>query len=133
MIPDVHNPDAMSRVVDFLLYGTEALLYHPQPGMVGGDAAGIEGRVSDYIEIWALIMNKWSEFQMVRATVRVEGGNPCHTCCDYWRSEHPDASDQELTKYVVEQWREIADRLGVPVSLETYQQHVAEYRDERGW
>lgn len=102
------------EIVALLAYRIGLLYYH-RPLMYGGSGNGVEIVLHDYHEIWAEVVERVDEFRETWWKVGQEEDCGAMGFSTRYERGHPDASQEEIAKYVCAQWRKISDRLGVPI------------------
>ena len=105
---------SIEEVIEHLAYRI-GLIYHHGASFYGGDARGVDLVLQDYHEVWAEIAGRFDEFRDVWWKVGEEDSCGANNFSGCYLAKHPDADNEEVTEYVVRQWRKVSDRLGVPI------------------
>jgi hypothetical protein len=116
---------SIDEVVEYLAYRTGPM-YHHGASFYGGDAKGVDLVLHDYHEIWAEIVGRFDEFRDVWWKVGDEDSCGANNFSGCYLAKHPDAPNEEVTEYVVQQWKKVSDRLGVPIRHEEIQRELEE-------
>jgi hypothetical protein len=90
-------------------------IYHHRPLMYGGTGAGVDQLLLTYHEVWAEAVDRHEEFMSVSGKVMQEEECGAASFSMRYAMNNPGASENEIALYVVDQWRKVSDRLGVPV------------------
>ena len=113
--------NSIDDVIEYLAYRI-GLIYYENAYAYGGYADGVNTLLQTYHEVWAEIVGRYDELRECCSRLWEEdecGANHFPGCY-----LHPDAPDEEVTEYVVQQWRKVSDRLGVPIRHEELQQEL---------
>jgi hypothetical protein len=90
-------------------------IYRHRPLMYGGTAKGVDLLGYTYHELWAEIVERQKDNRDIQDQVSLEEDCNGSGFAGRYRRDHADASDEETVQYVIEHWRTISDRLGVPI------------------
>lgn len=104
-------------------------LYYYRPLAYGGSADGVEVLLFTYHEVWSEIVGRYDEFRNTYWQVLAEQGCGAANFPHYYVMNHPGASQEEITAYVVQHWRTISDRLGVPIQHAELAAEFASHRE----
>lgn len=114
------------QIIDLIAWRI-GLLYHDNPHLYGGTPEGVEHLILLYHDLWAEIV-EWQEgYRDVMLQVYSDEG-----CCGFAGSysfEHPEATRDEITNYVLKHWRKISDRCGVPIPHEAIIEDLRKSRE----
>ena len=103
--------------------------------MYGGSAEGVDLCFFNYLELWAFATDKTKWFDDARDK-RYADAN-CHAMgfAGAYFHYHPGASDKAATKFVVRQWLNVAESIGVPIPWKEIDQDLEDLRDyiDRWW
>ncbi|MFO0896614.1 MAG: hypothetical protein U0836_04205 [Pirellulales bacterium] len=116
---------SIDEVIEHLAYRI-ALIYYDNPFSYGGYAEGVDNLLCTYHQVWAEIVGRFDEFRDVRWKVGEEDSCGANNFSGCYLQQHPDADNEAVTEYVVQQWRKVSDRLGVPIRHEEIQQELEE-------
>ena len=100
--------------------------------MYGGTAAGVDLLLLTLHQVWAAIVERSQELGDTEHQVHEEEHCGVANFSTRYRMNHPEASDEEVARYVVKCWRVVSDRLGVPIDHNKLASEFAEYRQRRG-
>ena len=83
--------------------------------MFGFSGKGVDQFLFTYHELWAEIMDCREELKTIYRRLLRE--NRCATAGfpKQYSLNNPEASEEEIAQYVVNQWRKISECLGVPI------------------
>jgi hypothetical protein len=86
-----------------------------RPLMYGGTATEVDLLLYHLHEIWAEIVELPEKFRTtLQASLSDENcGASSFDCC--YRKQHPRANEDDIVAYVIDQWRQISNRIGLPV------------------
>ncbi|HZU36432.1 MAG TPA: hypothetical protein VFA18_11015 [Gemmataceae bacterium] len=93
---------------------------YEQPLVYGRTAEGVDLILHYYHELWAFLAGRDGDFRRVSRdahAAQLGGSGPFVT---QYRWYEPAASDEEVVEYIVNRWREISDRLGVPLPWKAF-------------
>jgi hypothetical protein len=109
----------MKSVDEILAYVALRIAYvYDRPLMYGYSGQGVDQLLLIYHEIWAEIKDCQDELRRIWwRTLEDEECGSANFATRY-SMNHPDALDQEIAQYVVNQWRKISEWLSVPVPYE---------------
>lgn len=102
-------------------------LYYHRPLMCGGSGAGVDLLLHTYHDIWSVIVGRQNEVREVWGRVLEEEDCGSADFSTRYSMNHPEAFDEQIAGYAVEQWRKVSDRLDVPVP---HAELVAEFRKQ---
>lgn len=103
------------QIIDLIAWKI-GLIYHHNPRVYGGSPEGVENLLLVYHELWSEIVEGVQEYRRVMS--QVYDDEQCVGFAGSYAYNHPDASHDEITQYVVTHWRKISDRCGVPIPHE---------------
>lgn len=114
---------SIDEVIEHLAYRI-GLIYYDNAFAYGGDADGVETLLRTYHEVWAEIVGRYDEYREARSKISDQDDCGANNFPGCYRSKHPEADDDEVTEYVVQQWRKVSDCLGVPIRHEELQHEL---------
>jgi len=86
--------------------------------MYGGTADGVDLLLHTYHEIWAVLAERVEAVQEIERAVCFEEDCGSASFSTRFAMTHPEASQVEIASYVVEQWKKVSDRAGLPIPHE---------------
>ncbi len=104
-----------SQEIEAILALKIGYMYYHRPLMYGGTADGVDLLLHTYHEIWSEIEGRHDEFRNTWWRVLEEEECGSANFSTRYRMNHPEASDEEIVSYAVDQWRKVSTRLGVPI------------------
>ncbi len=116
---------SIDEVVEHLAYRI-ALIYYDNPFTYGGYAEGVNRLLETYHEVWAEIVGRYEEFRDCCSKLWEEDECGANHFAGCYLAKHPDADDEDVTEYVVQQWKKVSDRLGVPIRHAEIQRELEE-------
>lgn len=84
--------------------------------MYGGSPSGVELILHYYHELWAEIQERHKQYQEVRDEVSQKEGLGAGEFSTSFLINNPEASNKEVTQYVVQQWMKISEKLKIPIN-----------------
>jgi hypothetical protein len=93
-----------------------------RPRMYGGNPEGVDLILHDYHELWATIHEKYEEHHQIITDFYGSEGCQAMNFATYYTSENPMASEQETSRYVVEQWKRLDVLLGLAIPVHDIRQ-----------
>jgi hypothetical protein len=87
------------------------------PLMYGGSAEGVEVLLHTYHSLWAEIFDRSDEFLQIWHAVAAEQNCGAASFPIHYARSHPQASEQEVVSYVLEQWHSVGLRLNIPIQI----------------
>jgi hypothetical protein len=114
------------QIIDLIAWKI-GLIYHHNPLAYGGTPEGVENLMHVYHELWSEIVERYKEYRDVMSQVYCEV--ECSGFAGSYCYNHPYATRDEVTHYVLEHWRKISDRSEVPIPHEAI---IEDLRKERG-
>ena len=103
------------EIVAYIALRIGYLYYHHRPLLYGGTAAGVDLLLLNYHELRAEITNRQEELWETWHSVLKDEDCGSANFSTRYAMNNPDASQPEIAQYVVNQWRKISDKLGVPL------------------
>lgn len=89
---------------------------YEQPLVYGRTSDGVDLVLHYYHELWAFLAGREEDYRRISRDAHAEQLGGSGPFVAQYRWHEPAASEQEIVGYIVERWREISDRLGVPLS-----------------
>ncbi|MGO8745339.1 MAG: hypothetical protein ACLQNE_05065 [Thermoguttaceae bacterium] len=86
-----------------------------RPLMYGGNGAGVDLLLHVYHEMWSFIVGRYDEFEDTWQQVLEEEECGSANFSTRYSMNHPGVSEEDVARYVVEQWRKVSERLGIPI------------------
>ena len=86
-----------------------------RPLMYVGNPSGIDLILHYYHELWAEILERHEDYVKTRNHFHDKEGCGSAGFSNCFMLKYPDASEEDSTKYVVEQWKKISAELNVPI------------------
>jgi hypothetical protein len=83
--------------------------------MYGGTGAGVDLLLHTYHDIWSFVVDRYDEFRQVCWNVHEEEECGSFSFSRTYSMNHLEASEERVADYVVDQWRKVSERLGVPI------------------
>ncbi len=100
-------------VMRFVLKRLEQV--YEQPLVYGRSAEGVDLVLHYYHELWAFLANREDDYRRVSRDAHADQMGGSGPFAGQYRWHEPTASDEEVVDYVIDCWRDISDRLGVPI------------------
>ena len=85
------------------------------PLMYGGSASGVDLTLHYYHELWANIYNKSPLYNSIRDKFFVELDCGAANFSTKYTADNPDATDRDVSWFVVDQWMRISKELGIAI------------------
>ena len=102
-------------------------VYHHRALLYGGSGWGVEVYLRDYHEIWAVITGRLDDVgDALCEELVAESAGAANSFSNHFATENSDADEDQIVKYVVQHWRNISDRLNVPIPHEAILAELAE-------
>ena len=116
----------VEQILDDLMDRLGNIYYH-RPLMYGGTPEGVDLLIHNLHDIWAIIVERREEFQEQLGVVseREDCGSanfPYH----YFRT-HPLSDVDGCVRYTVRCWKEVSERLGLPIPKERMEVEMRKY------
>lgn len=104
------------RIIEVILLRIGSVYHGNRSLMYGGTPEGVDLLLHTYHVIWAEIVERCDDLATIGRAIYEEEDCGTMGFPRQYRTSHPNASDQEVAGYVVEQWRTISERLGMLMS-----------------
>jgi hypothetical protein len=93
---------------------------YEQPLVYGRTSDGVDLVLHYYHELWAFLAGREDDFRRVSCDAHAEQLGGSGPFVAQYRWQEPAASEEEVLCYVVGRWRDISDRLGVPLPWQAF-------------
>ena len=120
---------AMKSAEDTVAYLARQIgyVYHHRALLYGGSGSGVEIYLRDYHEIWAFITGRLDDLgDALREELVAESAGAVNSFANHFSTENSEADEEQVARYVVQRWRNISDRLNVPIPHEAILAELAE-------
>jgi len=101
-------------------------VYHHRALHYGGSGVGVECYLRDHHEIWAFIEDRKDHLTNALREELVDQAAGANSFSDHYAMLNPKADEDQIANYVVQHWRNISERLGVPIPHDAILAKLAE-------
>ncbi len=101
------------QISDFLELRLSNVLMRPM--MFGGSGAGVDLTLHQLLELWSMIHERHDEYRRVREkrSSTIKAG--VNSYAGIYQQRHPQASEGDISDYVVQQYQKIIRQLKLPL------------------
>ena len=107
------------------------LMYYHLPLLYGGSGAGVEALLYTYHEAWAYLVDFDGDWRKVWSKALEEEDCGSANFSHRYSMNNPNASEEEIAAYVVNHWRPVSEKLGMPISHAALDAEFSQWHRDR--